>query len=80
MIRGSAFLDQTVPIIVTALMTEMSQESPVRFMKLYAAFFAFGVVRLGDIDDDDPVLMAGEGFVAAKFEGETVPRVNLAVQ
>src|SRR5271165_4764011 len=55
-----AVLDQSVPIVVADLVTEMTQEGAVRLVEPESPPLTFHVIRLGHIQCDDPVIMPGE--------------------
>src|SRR5208337_4741697 len=55
-----AVLDQSVPIVVADLVTEMTQDSAVRFVEPEPPPLAFHLIRLGHIQRDHPVIMPGE--------------------
>src|SRR5208283_2941944 len=55
-----AVLDQSVPIVVADLVTEMTQEGAVRFVEPEPPPLTFHLIRLGHIQCDQPVSMPGE--------------------
>ena len=52
--------NQTIPIIVTYLVSEVSEQGAIRLMLPRALLLAFDVVRFGDVDGDQSVVMARE--------------------
>ena len=58
------------------LVAEMAEQRAVGLAHLVPAPLALGVVGLGEVDGDEPVVVAGQhrrGAVGEKIEGEAVP-------
>ena len=45
--------DETIPIVVTALVPEMPEQRAIRFVQLRPPAFALGIVGFRDVDRDD---------------------------
>ena len=58
--------DQAVPVIVAELMAEMAEQRAIVLAHLDAPSFALGRVRLGDIECDQAVVMAGQDARATR--------------
>src|ERR1700732_1241315 len=52
--------NQNVPEIVSNLVTEMTQQGAVRLLLQGALLLAMNVIRLGNVDGDQSVVVAGE--------------------
>ena len=66
--------------MVLDLVAKMAQQRAIRFIELHAAFLSFGIVGLGKIDGDHPVLVSCQHRrrlvtrPAAEFDGDAVSR------
>ena len=75
MSRLGEFAIRRLEVIVRDLVAEMAEQRAIRLAHLMAAALALGVVGLGEIDGDEPVVVSGEhrlGAVGEKIEGEAV--------
>ena len=75
MARSSADADQPVPVVVTNLVPEMAEERTVGLTQLLARLLAKRIIGLGDIDRDEPLVVAGENGLCgrAALEGKRQP-------
>jgi hypothetical protein len=76
--------DEAIPVVVTDLVAEVTEQRAVRLTHHQADSFAHDVVGLGDIKRDQPLVVAGENFgdaaigldlVLEEGEGKTLLRI-----
>ena len=65
-LQPNAVSHQPLPIVVTDLAAEVSEQRAVGLPHFLAGALALGVVGLGDVDGDQPLLMAGQDFRAVR--------------
>ena len=68
---ASGRCDQDVPVEVSALVAEMAEEGAIRLAELLTLALALDGVRLGDVDGDDAVEVAG-GRAEKEIEREAI--------
>ncbi len=63
---GGVVADQPVPIIVAELVAEMAEQRAVVLAHLGAHLLALGGIGLGDVERDQPVVVAGQHALAGR--------------
>lgn len=71
-----AVANEQVPIVMTYLMSEMSEQSAIGLMHRHTPFFAFHVVALVDVHGDDAVIVSRKYArsprkISLEFEGQS---------
>ena len=56
-------IDQPRPVVVADLVAEMTEDRPVGLAEVHAHLLPEGVVRLGDVEGDDAIVVAGEDLL-----------------